>query len=70
MGCHCSGRERLVDASGQSSLEYALVTAAVLAVAACFGAFLELLDGGVFTQGVVRTLARRIPEGVLDILMF
>lgn len=70
MGRHCPGREWVVGQDGQSTLEYALVMAAVLSVALCFGAFLKFLDGGAFAQGVVRALARRIPEGILDVLMF
>ena len=68
MECHRSGRQRPLGCQGQSTLEYALVTVAALAIAVAFGTFLKMLDSGAFAMGVLDALARRLPTGVLDIL--
>ncbi len=55
---------------GQGSVEYALVTAAVLAALAACGLIVRAVGDGGIVQGVLNALTHRLPEGVLDIALF
>lgn len=70
MECHRKRHQRTLGNTGQSTLEYALVTAAVLAVALCFEAVFEMASDGVLAERVVAALPRSLPMGLPDILAF
>lgn len=57
-------------ASGQSSVEYALVIVALLAIALGFGALYQAFSDGSVALIVVDSLTHRLPKGVFDIVLF
>lgn len=56
--------------SGQSSVEYAIVTAALIAVATCFAAFIRALSDGAFADAALFYSSHKLLEGIADVLAF
>ena len=66
-----SDRNRLPSAeNGQSTVEYALVVTAFIAVAIGFSAFIHAIDSGAFADIVLQPMTHRLAKGVLDVLAF
>ena len=76
-----SDRNRLHSAeNGQSTVEYALVVTAFIAVAIGFPAFIAVaigfpafihaIDSGAFADIVLQPMTHRLAKGVLDVLAF
>lgn len=57
-------------ASGQGTVEYAIVVAGVLIVAAAFSLLAHAVAEGGVAQGVLDSLTHRLPKGVLDVRLF
>lgn len=79
MECDCqrhkralaSDRNRLPSAeNGQSTLEYALVATAFIAVAIGISTFIHAIDSGTFADIVLQSMTHRLAKGVLDVLAF
>ena len=79
MECDCqrhkralaNGRNVLLNAeNGQSTVEYALVVTAFIAVAIGLSAFIHAIDSGAFTDVVLQSMTHRLAKGVLDVLAF
>lgn len=60
----------MTSCSGQSSVEYALVTIALLAIALGFGALYNAFSDGSMAHIAVDSLTHRLPKGVFDIVLF
>lgn len=61
------------DASGQSTVEFAVVTAAVLAVVAGLGALWRAFEGGMFVEHAVASASHHVQGalgGLVDVFMF
>ena len=56
--------------NGQSTVEYALVVAAFIAVAIGLSAFIRAIDSRAFTDVVLQPMTHRLAKGVLDVLAF
>ncbi len=56
--------------AGQGTVEYALVTAAVLVIIVALGALVDAVGEGGITQGVLDSLTHRMPGGVFDLVLF
>mgnify|MGYP003371046944 FL=1 len=61
---------RLADRSGQSTVEYALVAAALSAIVLGLGALWRFASDGSVSQALARSLTHTLPSGVLDVLAF
>ncbi len=61
---------RLVDRSGQSTVEYALVAAALCAIVAGLGALWRFASGSGPATAMAASLTHAIPQGVFDVLAF
>lgn len=82
MECHSEWHQRAVmfvrsfgvspprEVSGQGTVEYSLVTIALLAIAICLGVLWRFVAEGGFSSIVVESLARRLAKGVVDIALF
>lgn len=78
MECDCGRYQRPVikpparplGNSGQGTVEYALVTAALLAVAVCFALVMAHVSDGGAAEDVLSSLTHRLPKGVLDVMLF
>lgn len=55
---------------GQGTVEYALITAAFLAIALCLGVLWRFIADGGFASGVVDSLTHRLTKGVADVVLF
>lgn len=55
---------------GQSTVEYALVVVAFLAVAIALGVLWRFVSEGNLAQEMTETLTHRIPQSVLDVMLF
>lgn len=60
----------VADRSGQGTVEYALMAAALIAVAAGLAAFWHFAAQGSFASAAVESLSHRLAKGVLDIALF
>ena len=66
-----NGRNALLNAeNGQSTVEYALVVTAFIAVAIGLSAFVHAIDSGAFTDVVLQPMTHRLAKGALDVLAF
>ncbi len=66
-----SGRNALPNAeNGQSTVEYALLVTAFIAVAIGLSAFIHAIDSGAFADVVLQPMTHRLAKGVLDVLAF
>lgn len=72
MECDCERHQRPLSscASGQSSVEYALVTVALLAIALGFGALYQAFSDGSVALIAVDSLTHRLPKGCLTLCSF
>lgn len=61
---------RLSDGSGQSTVEYALVAAALSAIVAGLAALWRLAADGGAASCVAASLTHALPSGVCDVLAF
>lgn len=55
---------------GQSTVEYALVVAAFVAVAIGISAFVRAIASGTLSNIVLQSMTHRLAKGVLDVLAF
>lgn len=55
---------------GQSTVEYALVVVAFLALAIALGVLWRFASEGNFAQDMTESLTHRIPQSVLDVVLF
>ena len=56
--------------SGQSTVEYAIVCAGVLALVVGLGVLLHAASDGAMADHVLDALSHRLPKGVLDVFAF
>lgn len=62
---HSRGHKQLIaDDSGQASVEYALVVAALLAVVVAVGALADVLERGVFVEHALNSAAYHVTASV------
>ena len=73
MGCNavpCGHPGRPCAAKGQGTVEYALVTAAFIAVVIALGALWRFLSEGGFAAYATESLTHRLMRGVSDLVLF
>lgn len=70
LGIGLRRRTRCLGACGQGTVEYALVTAAFLAIVLCLGVLWRFASEGGFASGVVDSLAHRLARGMADVVLF
>ncbi len=66
----CRTDMRRLSGRGQGTVEYALVTAAFIAIALGLGVLWRFLAEGGFASGVQDSLTHRLLKGVADLVLF
>ncbi len=66
----CKAGTRHLSGHGQGTVEYALVTAAFIAIALGLGVLWRFLAEGGFASDVTDSLTHRLLKGVADLVLF